>query len=68
MSNIKILLGRKLRKLRKARGLSQEQLALKAGLDRSFIGKVERGEKNISIENVERLAKTLKVSVEELFH
>jgi len=48
-----------LRKARLARGLSQEELAAKAGLHRNYVGSVERNEKNISIDSIERLAMAL---------
>jgi len=53
-------------RLRAARGYSQEALALECGLHRTFIGHVERQARNISIDNVERIALTLGVSVGEL--
>jgi len=53
--------GRRLRDLRRQQGFSQEQLAAQSGLDRSYVGSVERGERNISLENICRLAATLKV-------
>lgn len=52
-----------LRKTRLAAGLSQEELAAKAGLHRNYVGSVERNEKNISIDAIERLANALKVDV-----
>ena len=54
--DIKLLFGRHLRQLRVARRMSQEQLADQAGLDRSYVGSVERGERNISLENICKLA------------
>jgi transcriptional regulator with XRE-family HTH domain len=47
--------------LRKERGWSQEQLALQSGLARSYLGGVERGQRNIALENIVRLAKTLEL-------
>ncbi len=54
--------GAALRQLRRARGLSQEGLALAAGYDRSYIGEVERGEKSPSLRTVFRLARVVGVS------
>lgn len=55
-----------LRTARLAHGLSQEELAARAGLHRNYIGSVERNEKNISIDSMERLAKVLGVDVLDL--
>jgi transcriptional regulator with XRE-family HTH domain len=55
-----------LRKARAAAGLSQEELAAKAGLHRNYVGSVERNEKNISIDAMERLAIALRVDLIEL--
>lgn len=59
--------GRQLRNLRKAKGWSQEKLAQEAGLHRTYVGAVERGERNISLQNIHRLAQALGITVKELF-
>ncbi|WP_223961483.1 helix-turn-helix transcriptional regulator [Paraburkholderia sabiae] len=61
------LLAIKLRQLRAERQWSQEDLAAESGLDRSFVAHVEREARNISIDNVEKLALALGVQVFELF-
>lgn len=55
-----------LRAFRVGKGLSQEVLAELAGLHRTYVGSVERGERNISIDNMERLAKALGLSIVDL--
>lgn len=59
--------GSNLRRLRKAQGLSQEAFADLCGLDRTYVGSVERGERNIGIENIARLAASLGVNLGDLF-
>ena len=59
--------GIRIRTLRKARGLSQEACADLAGLDRSYVGGIERGERNVSLVNIKKLSDALGISVEELF-
>jgi len=59
--------GERVRELRKEKGLSQEALALVCELDRTYIGGVERGERNISLLNIYRIADALGVSPRELF-
>ncbi len=58
--------GVKVREKRTALHLSQEELAERAGVHRTYIGMIERAEKNITLENVEKLAKALKTSIPEL--
>jgi transcriptional regulator with XRE-family HTH domain len=55
------------RELRKARGFSQEELAHRAGLHYTYVGGIERGERNPALVNIGRIAKALKVPVAELF-
>jgi transcriptional regulator with XRE-family HTH domain len=59
--------GDRVRSLRKEIGISQEDLALIAGLDRTYIGGVERGERNISLVNIHKLAAALNVPPRDLF-
>lgn len=47
--------------------LSQEELAHQAGLHRTYIGMIERGEKNITLENISKISNSLKLSISELF-
>ncbi len=62
-----IKFGKKIRELRESKGFSQEDFAYEAGLDRTYMGGVERGERNISVLNIIRIASALKVEVGELF-
>jgi len=59
--------GIKVRDLRKQRNLSQEELADKAGLHRTYIGMIERAEKNITLINIEKIANALEVSIKVFF-
>jgi transcriptional regulator with XRE-family HTH domain len=58
--------GQQVRSERLKQGLSQEGLAEKAGLHRTYIGMIERAEKNITLLNIEKIAKALQMSVPEL--
>ena len=60
------LLARNLRALRRARGWSQEKMAVKCGLHRTYIGAIERGERNVTLETLNALARPLGVSAAEL--
>jgi len=59
--------GERVRELRKRKGLSQEVLALACGLDRTYIGGVERGERNISLINIYKICEALGIQAGELF-
>jgi transcriptional regulator with XRE-family HTH domain len=59
-------LGAEIRKLRNARGFSQESFADACGLDRTYIGGVERGERNLGFKNLLRIARTLDVNPSDL--
>ncbi len=66
-TDVKRLFGNRIRELRKSRGWSQEEFALRVDLDRSYIGGVERGERNISLENICLIATALGVPTSSLF-
>lgn len=61
-----IKFGQKVRAERAKLGLSQEQLAVRAGVHRTYIGMIERAEKNITLENIEKIAKALSLSPKQL--
>lgn len=65
--DIKIKFGLRLRELRKARNISQEELMAATGIHRTYLSEVERGIRNISIVNVEKLARALDVDAMEMF-
>ena len=62
-----IKFGETVRDLRKAQGLSQEQLAFKADLHRTYIGMIERAEKNITLLNINKIAQALHVDLKTMF-
>jgi transcriptional regulator with XRE-family HTH domain len=62
-----LLFGRALRALREERGYSQEELAERAGLHRNYVGGVERGERNVALENIVKLAAALSIRTKDLF-
>lgn len=62
-----IKVGKRIRELRKEKGFSQESFAYEVGLDRTYMGSLERGERNLAAINLVRIAKALKVEVGELF-
>jgi len=63
-----IKFGGKIREERLKQGLSQEELAKIAGVHRTYIGMIERAEKNITLENIEKLAKALKINLSDIFN
>ena len=64
---ILVLFGEVIREIRKEKKLSQEELANKSGLHRTYIGMVERGEKNISLKNISKLSNGLELPIPEIF-
>ena len=67
MSDITKILGQRIRNYRTAKGFSQEKLAEYAGCHSTYIGQIERGEKNATIESIEKIAKALNISLSKLF-
>jgi transcriptional regulator with XRE-family HTH domain len=65
--DIRQTIGWNLRRLRVSKGLSQERLALEANIDRSYVGRIERGMENVTVSAIEALARVLEVNVSELF-
>jgi transcriptional regulator with XRE-family HTH domain len=65
---ILIKFGIRVREERLKKGLSQEELAGRAGVHRTYIGMIERAEKNITLGNIEKLAKALKINIEDFFN
>lgn len=61
------IIGWNLRRLRVAKGLSQERLALESGIDRAYVGRVERGSENVTVSTLEAFTNALGVKVIELF-
>jgi transcriptional regulator with XRE-family HTH domain len=64
---ILVKFGDKLRQIRKNKGLSQEQLASDANLHRTYIGMIERAEKNITLLNIYKISKALDIDIKDLF-
>lgn len=66
MANIIKTVGKNIRKYRRKKGWSQEDLAFNANIHRAYVGQIERGEKNIGVKNLEIIAKTLDISIAKL--
>jgi transcriptional regulator with XRE-family HTH domain len=65
--SIKVKIGQRIRELRNQVGISQEALANKAEIDRTYVTDVENGRRNISIENIEKLVIALQISLKDFF-
>jgi len=61
-----IAFGKRVRKVRKGKGISQERLAEIAGIDRSYMGNIERGEKNITLKKAYEICDALEVEIQDL--
>jgi len=66
--NILIQFGQRVKEIRKKKNLSQEELSFRSDLHRTYIGMIERAEKNITLINIEKIAKGLDVKIKELFN
>ena len=66
--DIKLLVGKRVKELRNNLRISQEELADLAGLDRTYVTSVECGKRNISIVNIEKLAKALNITIKDFFN
>jgi regulatory protein munI len=64
---IQIEFGKRIKSLRNETGLSQEKFALKIGMDRTYYASVESGKRNISLQNIEKIANGLGITISELF-
>ena len=67
MSDIAKIIGQRIRNYRTAKGLSQEKLAELCGCHPTYIGQIERGEKNATIESIEKISAALNISLSKLF-
>jgi transcriptional regulator with XRE-family HTH domain len=67
MADLLSIIGARIRSLRKSKGWSQEKLAEQADLNASYVGKIERGEKNTTFKSLEKVASALGISMIELF-
>jgi transcriptional regulator with XRE-family HTH domain len=65
--DVRVRFGKAVRKRRQRLGVSQEEFADMCGLDRTYIGGIERGERNLSLVNIEKISRTLKITLSELF-
>ena len=66
MTKLSVEIGQLIRKQRTQQGITQESLALQCGIDRSYMGRIERGEVNLTVEKLYEIANTLEVHVRDL--
>jgi transcriptional regulator with XRE-family HTH domain len=66
--DILVRFGARVRELRLSKGYSQESFAAKCGLDRTYIGGIERGERNLALRNIESIANALDISLSDLMN
>ena len=66
IDDIKLKLGKRIKEIRIKEGYSQEELASLSKLHRTYISDIERGERNVSVQNIEKIAKALKIDPSEL--
>tara|TARA_R110002033_G_scaffold43092_1_gene84559 strand:- start:2144 stop:2356 length:213 start_codon:yes stop_codon:yes gene_type:complete len=66
--SVLVKFGSKVRQLRNEKGWSQEELSFKSGFHRTYIGMIERAERNISLKNIARIAKTFDLEIKDLFN
>lgn len=67
MDDISIKIGNRVKQLRQDKGISQEELALTANLNKSFVGQIERGKKNATVKTIEKICLALNVTLHEFF-
>lgn len=65
--DIKLKIGKRIKELRNLRGFSQEELADRAGIDRTYVNSVENGKRNVSIVNIEKITNALGCTFQEFF-
>jgi transcriptional regulator with XRE-family HTH domain len=65
--DVLIKFGKRIKQLREERGISQEKLGELAKVHRTYVGMIERGEKNITLTNIEKFSKALRISIRDLF-
>ena len=67
MEDVRIRFGKAVRQRRRRLGVSQEEFADMCGLDRTYLGGIERGERNVSLRNIERIARAFRITLPDMF-